>query len=82
VGSSVSSRVDDGIGNPFVHLPTTALSVDVLDATTATTQGTFSVTLGAADSTSYAITSSSVTVAISAPATGTCSFVQARWAWK
>jgi len=70
VGSSVSSRVDDGIGNPFVHLPTTALSVDVLDATTATTQGTFSVTLGAADSTSYAITSSSVTVAISGSGDG------------
>lgn len=68
VGSTVSSRVDDNLGNPFVHLPTSALAVDVLDATTATTQGTFSVTLGAADSTSYAITSSSVTVAISGSA--------------
>lgn len=70
VGSSVSSRVDDNLGNPFVHLPTSAFTVDVLDATTATTQGTFSVTLGAADSTSYAITSSSVTVAISGSGDG------------
>lgn len=70
VGSTVSSRVDDNLGNPFVHLPTSAFVVDVLDATTATTQGTFTAVLGAADSTSYAVTSSTVSVAVSGSGDG------------
>jgi hypothetical protein len=51
--------VDDGIGNPFVHLPTSAISCDLIDATDGTTNlssAHITVTLGAATSTGYNVT--------------------------
>lgn len=57
-GSSISGSVDDNLGNPFVHLPTGSITVDLVDATDGSTLlGTgHTVTLGASTSTNYAIT--------------------------
>lgn len=54
------TNVDDNLGNAFVHLPTSAMTVDLIDVSStgslARVGTSFTITLGAAASTNYAVT--------------------------